>query len=147
MWFTSIIWQLPAKWQYITIKQIENCHHHPCWFPPWLSCQHWWQQNQSDNTQIRLRGAKTCFWGAGSSHYWRTRALWPKSCCYCFLLQARFKEKEKEIQKTFDEKERLLQETQLTLSNKLGEAEQKVSALHSGESKFVYFSLTLFFYP
>uniref|UniRef100_A0A0L8GLG5 Protein CASP n=1 Tax=Octopus bimaculoides TaxID=37653 RepID=A0A0L8GLG5_OCTBM len=40
-------------------------------------------------------------------------------------------EKEKEIQKNFAEKERQLQETQLAVAKKLGEAEQKVSILRS----------------
>ncbi|XP_052824317.1 protein CASP [Octopus bimaculoides] len=39
--------------------------------------------------------------------------------------------KEKEIQKNFAEKERQLQETQLAVAKKLGEAEQKVSILRS----------------
>lgn len=44
---------------------------------------------------------------------------------------ARAKEKEKEVQKVFAEKERQLQETQMSVAKKLGEAEQKVSTLHS----------------
>ncbi|CAI9744369.1 cut-like 1 isoform X3 [Octopus vulgaris] len=47
------------------------------------------------------------------------------------ITEARLKEKEKAIQKTFDQKEQLLQQAQLTLSNKLGEAETKVVTLHS----------------
>jgi hypothetical protein len=48
--------------------------------------------------------------------------------------QARAKEKEKELQRAFAEKERQLQETQLAVAKKLGEAEHKVATLQSGES-------------
>ncbi|XP_064600449.1 protein CASP-like [Liolophura sinensis] len=44
-------------------------------------------------------------------------------------VEARAKEKEKELQRQFSEKERQLQENQLGLAKKLGEAEQKVSSL------------------
>ncbi|XP_071094460.1 homeobox protein cut-like 1 isoform X3 [Haliotis cracherodii] len=43
----------------------------------------------------------------------------------------RAKEKERELQRIFAEKERQLQETQLSVAKKLGEAEQKISNLHS----------------
>ena len=49
------------------------------------------------------------------------------------LLQARAKDKEKELQRSFAEKERLLQETQLSVAKKLGEAEHKVNTLQSGK--------------
>ncbi|XP_052802047.1 homeobox protein cut-like 1 isoform X2 [Mya arenaria] len=45
------------------------------------------------------------------------------------VAEARTKEKERELQKLFAEKERQLQETQITVSKKLGEAEQRVAAL------------------
>lgn len=45
--------------------------------------------------------------------------------------QARAKEKEKELQRVFAEKERQLQETQLSVAKKLGEAEHKVATLQS----------------
>ena len=47
--------------------------------------------------------------------------------------QLRAKEKEKELQRLFGEKERQLQETQLSVAKKLGEAEHKVSTLQSGK--------------
>ncbi|XP_046339044.2 homeobox protein cut-like 1 isoform X1 [Haliotis rufescens] len=43
----------------------------------------------------------------------------------------RAKEKERELQRIFAEKERQLQETQLSVAKKLGEAEQKITNLHS----------------
>ncbi|GAB1602343.1 protein CASP-like [Argonauta hians] len=46
-------------------------------------------------------------------------------------VDAKVKEKEKEVYKTFAEKERQLQETQLAVAKKLGEAEQKVSILRA----------------
>ena len=49
------------------------------------------------------------------------------------MLQARAKEKEKELQRSFAEKERLLQEKQLNVAKKLGEAEHKVNTLQSGK--------------
>lgn len=45
--------------------------------------------------------------------------------------QARAKEKEKELQRAFADKERQLQETQLSVAKKLGEAEHKVSTLQN----------------
>lgn len=45
--------------------------------------------------------------------------------------QSRAKEKEKELQRLFAEKERNLQETQLAVAKKLGEAEHKVATLQS----------------
>ncbi|XP_022109689.1 protein CASP-like isoform X2 [Acanthaster planci] len=45
--------------------------------------------------------------------------------------QSRAKEKEKELQREFLEKERHLQETQLTLATKLGEAELKIQTLQN----------------
>ncbi|XP_033111582.1 homeobox protein cut-like 1 isoform X1 [Anneissia japonica] len=45
--------------------------------------------------------------------------------------QARAKEKEKELQREFADKERQLQETQMTVAVKLGEAEVKVSTLQA----------------
>ncbi|KAL3856804.1 hypothetical protein ACJMK2_011521, partial [Sinanodonta woodiana] len=47
------------------------------------------------------------------------------------VFQARTKEKERELQRIFAEKERHLQETQLAIVKKLGEAEAKVSSLQS----------------
>jgi len=44
--------------------------------------------------------------------------------------QTRAKEKERELQFFFAEKERQLQETQLAVAKKLGEAEHKISSLH-----------------
>ncbi|KAK7505884.1 hypothetical protein BaRGS_00002606 [Batillaria attramentaria] len=44
---------------------------------------------------------------------------------------ARAKEKERELQRLFAEKERQLQETQLSVARKLGEAEQKITSLQS----------------
>ncbi|KAK6184473.1 hypothetical protein SNE40_006941 [Patella caerulea] len=43
--------------------------------------------------------------------------------------ESRAKEKERELQRSFAEKERQLQETQLAVAKKLGEAEQKISSL------------------
>lgn len=45
--------------------------------------------------------------------------------------EARAKEKERELYRGFGEKERQLQETQLSVAKKLGEAEQKVTTLHT----------------
>ncbi|XP_071178537.1 homeobox protein cut-like 1 isoform X8 [Mytilus edulis] len=45
--------------------------------------------------------------------------------------EARTKEKEKELQRLFADKERYLQETQLAVAKKLGEAEQRVTTLHA----------------
>lgn len=45
--------------------------------------------------------------------------------------QARAKEKERELQRQFAEKERQLQETQLAVAKKLGDAEHKVATLQS----------------
>ncbi|XP_022344162.1 homeobox protein cut-like 1 isoform X3 [Crassostrea virginica] len=45
--------------------------------------------------------------------------------------EARSKEKEKDLQRVFTEKERQLQETQLSVAKKLGEAEQRVASLQS----------------
>ncbi|CAL1537355.1 unnamed protein product [Lymnaea stagnalis] len=45
--------------------------------------------------------------------------------------QSRAKEKERELQRIFAEKERALQETQLSVAKKLGEAEQQIASLHS----------------
>lgn len=42
------------------------------------------------------------------------------------------KDKEKDIQKTFSDKERTLQETQVSVAKKLGEAEHKVATLQAG---------------
>ncbi|GFO29668.1 homeobox protein cut-like 1 [Plakobranchus ocellatus] len=50
---------------------------------------------------------------------------------YYFHVYTRAKEKERELQRAFAEKERQLQETQLTVAKKLGEAEHKISSLHS----------------
>ncbi|GAB1599611.1 hypothetical protein Ahia01_000238400, partial [Argonauta hians] len=47
------------------------------------------------------------------------------------IIEARLKEKEEAIQKSFAEKEILLEEAQLTLSNQLGETQAKVITLHS----------------
>ncbi|KAK3766809.1 hypothetical protein RRG08_056892 [Elysia crispata] len=49
----------------------------------------------------------------------------------CCPFQTRAKEKERELQRAFADKERQLQETQLTVAKKLGEAEQKITSLHS----------------
>ncbi|XP_056017479.1 homeobox protein cut-like 1 isoform X4 [Ostrea edulis] len=45
--------------------------------------------------------------------------------------EARSKEKERELQRVFTEKERQLQETQLSVAKKLGEAEQRVTSLQT----------------
>ncbi|XP_055861465.1 homeobox protein cut-like 1 isoform X2 [Biomphalaria glabrata] len=45
--------------------------------------------------------------------------------------QSRAKEKERELQRVFAEKERSLQETQLSVAKKLGEAEQQITSLHA----------------
>ena len=50
----------------------------------------------------------------------------------CVLFQLRAKEKEKELQRQFADKERQLQETQMSVAKKLGEAEHKVATLQSG---------------
>ncbi|XP_077995438.1 protein CASP-like [Glandiceps talaboti] len=47
------------------------------------------------------------------------------------VAQSRAKEKEKDLQREFAEKERQLQETQLAVATKLGEAEHKVATLQS----------------
>ncbi|XP_019614890.1 PREDICTED: homeobox protein cut-like 1 isoform X1 [Branchiostoma belcheri] len=47
------------------------------------------------------------------------------------LAQGRAKEKEKELQRAFAEKERQLQETQMSVATKLGEAEHKSTTLQS----------------
>ena len=43
------------------------------------------------------------------------------------------KEKEKDMQKMFSDKERTLQETQVSVAKKLGEAEHKAATLQAGE--------------
>ena len=48
------------------------------------------------------------------------------------------KEKEKELQKAFVEKEEALQESQLTVARKLGEAEHKVATQQAGKYCFCY---------
>ena len=54
--------------------------------------------------------------------------------CFDLLhLQLRAKEKEKELRRNFAEKERQLQETQLSVVKKLGEAEHRVLTLQSGK--------------
>lgn len=50
-----------------------------------------------------------------------------------FVVQAKAKEREKELHRQFAEKERQLQETQMVVARKLGEAEHKVSTLQGGE--------------
>ena len=42
------------------------------------------------------------------------------------------KDKEKDMQKTFSDKERTLQETQVSVAKKLGEAEHRVATLQAG---------------
>ena len=42
------------------------------------------------------------------------------------------KDKEKDMQKTFSDKERTLQETQVSVAKKLGEAEHKAATLQAG---------------
>jgi len=49
------------------------------------------------------------------------------------MIQARAKEREKELHRQFAEKERQLQENQMIVARKLGEAEHRVSTLHSGQ--------------
>jgi len=49
-----------------------------------------------------------------------------------FDWQSKAKEREKELHRQFAEKERQLQETQMIVARKLGEAEHRVSTLHSG---------------
>jgi len=48
------------------------------------------------------------------------------------VVQAKTKEKEKELSRMFADKERQLQETQMIVAKKLGEAEHRVSTLQSG---------------
>ena len=48
-------------------------------------------------------------------------------------MQARAKEKEKDMQKMFSDKERTLQETQVSVAKKLGEAEHKAATLQAGK--------------
>ena len=48
-------------------------------------------------------------------------------------VQARAKEKEKDMQKMFSDKERTLQETQVSVAKKLGEAEHKAATLQAGK--------------
>lgn len=43
------------------------------------------------------------------------------------------KEKEKQMQKLFSDKEKTLQETQVSVAKKLGEAEHKVATLQAGK--------------
>lgn len=50
-----------------------------------------------------------------------------------FGVQARAKEKEKDMQKMFFEKERTLQETQVSVAKKLGEAEHKAATFQAGK--------------
>lgn len=52
---------------------------------------------------------------------------------YIDFQQARAKEKERELHKMFMEKQRHLQETQMTVATKLGEAEERATSLHAGE--------------
>lgn len=52
---------------------------------------------------------------------------------YKWIKQAKAKEKEKELQRLFAEKERNLQETQMVVAKKLGEAEHQVAMLQSGQ--------------
>jgi len=54
--------------------------------------------------------------------------------------QAKAKEREKELQRQFADKERQLQETQMVVARKLGEAEHRVSTLQSGQFLLTYHS-------
>ena len=54
------------------------------------------------------------------------------------LMQAKAKEREKELNRQFAEKERQLQENQMIVARKLGEAEHRVSTLQSGLSAFSF---------
>ena len=47
------------------------------------------------------------------------------------------KDKEKDMQKTFSDKERTLQETQVSVAKKLGEAEHKVATLQAGRYQVI----------
>ena len=48
-------------------------------------------------------------------------------------MQARVKEKEKDMQKMFSDKENALQEKQVSVAKKLGEAEHKAATLQAGK--------------
>ena len=65
--------------------------------------------------------------------------------CFDLLhLQLRAKEKEKELQRNFAEKERQLQETQLSVVKKLGEAEHRVLTLQSGTCMLTMLVIAVF---
>jgi len=55
-------------------------------------------------------------------------------CVLCGVIQAKAKEREKELNRQFADKERHLQETQMIVARKLGESEHRVSTLQSGQS-------------
>ena len=59
-------------------------------------------------------------------------------------LQLRAKEKEKELQRNFADKERQLQETQLSVVKKLGEAEHRVLTLQSGTCMLTMLVIAVF---
>ena len=59
-------------------------------------------------------------------------------------MQLRAKEKEKELQRNFAEKERQLQETQLSVVKKLGEAEHRVLTLQSGTCMLTMLVIAVF---
>ena len=50
------------------------------------------------------------------------------------MIQVKAKEREKELNRQFADKERHLQETQMIVARKLGESEHRVSTLQSGQS-------------
>ena len=52
------------------------------------------------------------------------------------FLQERVKEKEKDMQKLFSGKEKTLQEKQVSVAKKLGEAEHKAATLQAGKDVF-----------
>ena len=62
------------------------------------------------------------------------------------------KEKEKDIQKMFSDKEKALQEKQVSVAKKLGEAEHKAVTLQAGNyeplhnSPHIYLSIVYFMY-
>ena len=49
------------------------------------------------------------------------------------VIQAKAKEREKDLQRQFADRERQLQETQMIVARKLGESEHRVSTLQSGQ--------------
>jgi len=54
-------------------------------------------------------------------------------CLIFNVCQSKAKEREKELYRQFAEKERQMQETQMIVARKLGEAEHRVATLHGGQ--------------